>query len=346
MNPTTTTRRGRTPATAGALCALALAASACAGDSTTTSAGVLDVGQISDSVAFFALHVAEERGYFAEEGVEVGERPRLGTGAKLAAALRSGSIEVGAGVLTDALNLYGTDDTTRVVTNLAEKYYVDIVVGEDFDGPSADAPLEERVAALEGTAIGITGPGSGTEALVAFLFERGDLDTETDAELVNLGPNPSAALGALESGQVDALSFFQPVAQQAEATGVGTTYISPVRGDIPGFEHTTHGVVFTTAAVLEEKPEEVAAFQRAIERANEDIRDDPEISGPLADYLDGIDEEARENLLPLVREQTPEGVGFRRDNVETALEFHESTGLVADPPGYEDIVPPDLRAEG
>jgi NitT/TauT family transport system substrate-binding protein len=347
LTPMITTHGMRTRAGVAAAAALVLAATACAGDGESEAPeGVLNVGQISDSVAFFPLHVAEERGYFEEEGVELGERPRLGTGAKVAAALQSNSIDLGAGVLTDALNLYGNDSGTRLVTNLVEDYYVDIVVGEDFDGPDADAPLEERIAALEGTAIGITGPGSGTEALVSYLFEQEGLDPATDAELVNLDSDPAGALGALDEGQVDALSFFQPVPQQAEATGVGHTYISPSQGDIPGFEDPTHGVVFSTEAIMEEKSEEIAAFQAAIERALEDIRsEDPEVEELLADYMGGIDEGAREELLPLLRDQLPSDGHFGSESVNTALEFHDSTGLVSDPPSYEEIVPGDLRRD-
>ncbi|MFC4867695.1 MULTISPECIES: ABC transporter substrate-binding protein [Streptomonospora] len=345
MTTTTRPRRGRAAAAAGVLSALVFATSACAGGASDTPEGVLNVGQISDSVAFFPLYVAEERGYFEDEGVELGERPRLGTGAKLAAALQSGSIDLGAGVLTDALNLYGRDDSTELTASLVDKYYVDIIVGEDFEGPGQDAPLEERIDALKGKNIGITGPGSGTEALVAYLFQKNGMEAATDAKLVNLGADPPAALGALESGQVDALSFFQPVAQQADATGVGSAYISPSRGDIPGFEHTAHGVVFTTADVREQKSEEVAGFQRAIERANKDIREDPEVEKLLAEYMEGIDADARAELLPIMQEEVPDGIGFPKESVEAALEFHESTGLVEDPPGYTDIVPKDLRTE-
>lgn len=345
MNPTTTT--WRLPRAAAALAALSLAAAGCADGGSEDSSGgeVLDVGQISDSVAFFALHVAEERGYFEEEGVELGERPRLETGANLAAAINGGSIDLGAGVLTDALNLYGTDDSTRLVASLVDKYYVDVITGDSFDGPAEDAPLEERIEALEGANIGITGPGSGTEALVVFLFDQVGLDPATDATLVNLGGTPSAALGALDSGDVDALAFFQPVGQQAEATGVGDIYISPSRGDIPEFEHTAHGVVFTTQEVLDEKGEEVEAFQRAIARANDDIHNDPEIMDLLAGYMEAIDEDAREALLPIMQEEMPEGIEFSQDSVETAIDFHSGTGLVEDPPAFDDIVPEDLRLD-
>lgn len=260
---------------------IVLAASACSNGTTSESAapdgaatGTLNVGQISDSVAFFPLFVAEENGYFADEGIELGDRPRLGTGARLAAALTSGSIDIAAGVTTDALNLHESDDRARLTGALVTEYYVDIIVSSDFDGPDADAPIEERIAALEGRNIGITGPGSGTEALVTHLFGEAGVDPAVDATLVNLGAEVPAAIGALSAGQVDALAFFQPVGQIAEMQGVGEIYISPQRGDVPSMEGQLHGALFSTTAALEEKGELIAGFNRAIDSALAFIADD------------------------------------------------------------------------
>ena len=110
-----------------------------------------------------------------------------------------------------------------------DSYYVDVVVGSGFDGPDADAPLGDRIDALRGKTIGVTGPGSGTEALINYLVAQEDMDPASDVTLVNLGANGSAAIGALTTERVDALAFFQPIGQQAEATGVGSIYISPIR---------------------------------------------------------------------------------------------------------------------
>lgn len=328
-----------------ALAVLVLTAAGCANRTSTTPPGVLNVGQISNSIAFFPLFIAEEKGYFAQEGVELGDRPRLGTGAKVAAALKSGGIDVGAGVLTDALNLARIDDGTRLVANLVDKYYVDVIVAENWIGPPSSAPLDQRIRALKGKKIGITGPGSGTEALVTYLFQRVGLRSDGDVELVNLGAKATSAIGALKAGRVDALSFFQPIAQQAEAAGAGSLYISPSRGDIPGFENTAHGVVFTTRKLMDRKSDEIAAFQRAIARALTDIRERPdEIPRLLAAYNETVDPKAREALVPILREEVPPQVGFTREAIGTALEFHRTTGLVERLPTYEDIVPPNLRA--
>ncbi|GAA1651436.1 hypothetical protein GCM10009733_055610 [Nonomuraea maheshkhaliensis] len=328
------------------LTTLLLAVTGCAQRSSTTPPGVLNVGQISNSLAFFPLFVAEQKGYFAEEGVKLGERPRLGTGAKVAAALKSGSIDLGAGVMTDALNLARIDDKGRLVANLVDRYYVDVVVGTSFAGATPSDPLDQRIRALRGKKIGITGPGSGTEALVTYLFAKTGMNSATDSELVNLGSTAAAALGALKAGRVDALAFFQPIAQQATAAGIGVRFISPAAGDVPGLERTSHGVVFTTQRIIDKKPKEVAAFQNALGRAQRFIHqaDTAEIIRLLGVYLKGIDPKALTELPALMRSEIPESIGFPRSSFDAAIAFHRTTGLVKHLPSYEQIVPPALRA--
>ncbi|MET0135196.1 MAG: ABC transporter substrate-binding protein, partial [Kibdelosporangium sp.] len=284
----------------------AMAAAGCAQRASTTPPGVLNVGQISNSVAFLPLFIAEKNGYFTAEGLTLGERPRLGTGAKVAAALKSGSVDVGAGVITDAFNLAKIEDGTRIVSSLVTEYYVDIVVSPSFQGPGADAAIDEKAAALVGRSIGITGPASGTEALVKYLFGSVGNNAATDSTLVNLGSATTAAIGALKSRRVDALAFFQPIAQQAEAAGVGTTYISPARGDVPSLRGALHGVTFSTRKLLDRKRDEIAAFQRAMQRALTDIHGDPkQARALLGQYLKDTDPKALDALVPILAKEVP-----------------------------------------
>lgn len=334
---TTTTLRRATALVAAA--GVVLGASACAGGTPDSESRVLNVGQISNSIAFFPLHVAEENGYFEDEGVELGERPRLGTGAKLAAALTSGSIDVAAGVVTDALNMHESIDTARITGALVTEYYVDIIVGPSFEGPPVDAPIEERIAALEGQNIGITGPGSGTEALVTYLFGSQGLDSATDATLVNLGAEVPAALGALSSGQVDALAFFQPVGQLAEQQGSGEIYISPQRGDVPAMAEQLHGVTFSTTEVLENRPELIASFNAAMDSALAFIADEPEAAAELlAAYLGDTDPAVVDALTAIMPEEMASSSNIAQSGYDTAVAFHVETGLVETAPAFGDIV--------
>lgn len=332
---------------------LTLGAAGCATDdgggdsdagSESSQLAVLNVGQISDSIAFFPLYVAEENGYFEDEGLELGERPRLGTGAKLAAALQSDSIDVAAGVISDTFNLYGSDDSARLTGALVTEYYVDIIVSSDFDGPAVDAPLEERIEALVGKNIGITGPGSGTEALVKYLFEQVGANPATDSTLVNLGAAPTGAIGALSTGQVDALAFFQPVGQIAEAQDVGSIYISPQRGDVPEMAGALHGALFSTTSALEEKPEEIAAFNRGIDRALKFIAEDPEGAAELlAAYLGDTDPAVVEALVEIMPQEMAGSVIITQESYETALGFHVDSGLISTNPTFEDLVWEEAR---
>jgi NitT/TauT family transport system substrate-binding protein len=319
-----------------AVAATPLLLAGCATRESTTPPGVLNIGQISDSVAFLPLFIAERRGYFAAEGLTLGDRPRLGTGAKVAAALKSGSIDLGAGVITDAFNLAKIDDGTRIVTSLVTEYYVDIVVPVSW--PEPDSPAG-KIGALVGKKIGITGPGSGTEALVDYLFGSIGHHTATDATLVNLGSAATSAIGALKAGRVDALAFFQPIAQQAAAAEAGRTFISPARGDVPSLRGALHGVVFSTQKLLNRKQKELAGFQRAMRRALADVHGD-DARTLLGQYLKGTDPRALDAVVPILRREVPTDPAVQRASYDTAREFHLDSGLVRRAPTYEQILVP------
>ncbi|TNC27394.1 ABC transporter substrate-binding protein [Amycolatopsis alkalitolerans] len=313
-----------------------LLAAGCATRESTTPPGVLNVGQISNSVAFLPLFIAEKQGYFKAEGLTLGARPELGTGAKVAAALKSGSIDLGAGVITDAFNLAKIDDGMRIVTSLVTEYYVDIVVPPSLPEP---ASLNEKIQALVGKKIGITGPGSGTEALVKYLFGSIGRDAAKDATLVNLGGTMTSAIGALKANRVDALSFFQPIAQQAAAADVGKTYISPARGDVPSLRGALHGVVFSTTKLLDRKRNELAAFERAMGRALADVHGDPaHARSLLGQYLKTTNPKALDALVPILRKEMPATPQVRRASYDTARKFHLDSGLVRKAPAYDAVL--------
>src|SRR5581483_6223254 len=74
---------------------VALGISSCdgSGSPTTTSSTnnmILNVGQISNSIAYFPFYVADQQGFFKKEGLSMPTRPLLGTGAKVATAVESG----------------------------------------------------------------------------------------------------------------------------------------------------------------------------------------------------------------------------------------------------------------
>jgi ABC-type nitrate/sulfonate/bicarbonate transport system substrate-binding protein len=333
---------------AGRVCAaFILMFAGCAGlpaqaaDAAKPPSMTINVGQISDSIAFFPIFVARQQGFFAKHDLGVGDIPLLGTGAKLAAALQSGSIDVAGGNGTDPLNLYRANKSTRMIAQLVNTYYVDIITGPSFVGAAADATLADRIKSLKGKKIGITGPGSGTQALVDYLLSLQNMKSSTDVTLVSLGSNMTGALGALKTRRVDALSFPQPVGQQAEATHIGNIYISPTRGDIPEISHMVHGVVFTTQNVIDKKGPQVRAFVQAIADAEHYIHDaDPQaVRALFKSYRPTMSDQTVDRLLAILRSEIPAQPGISEAEFNAEVQFNLKAGLIKQAPSYATMVP-------
>ena len=333
-----------------------LAAAACgssapaSGGSGATTKLTLNYGQVSNSIAFFPVFVAQHQGYFAAEHVTVGPNPFpvLGTGAKVAAALAGGSIDVGGSVMTDAFNLAKAGQNPKVVAALVNAYYIDIVVSKHAHVAPAGATLIEKVRALKGMKIGITGPGSGTEALITYLFKLAGMNAQTDATLVNLGADATAVLDALKSGRVDAVSFAQPLGQQATISGVGSIYISPARGDIPALAGEVQGVAFTDAAVLADKKPAVEAFVAGVAKAEHLIHtaSTAKLSALLKDYLPDLSPKMVAAIIPLLQAEISTTPAVSVPGYQKAVTFHKSAGLIANPPSYGTLVDSALISAG
>lgn len=347
-------RRSRSPLTA-LLAGAVLLAAACGSPAPAAPAGgggtaaqqlTLHYGQVSNSIAFFPVFVAQHEGYFAAGHLTVGPNPFpvLGTGAKVAAALAGGSIDVGGSVMTDAFNLAKADQNPKVVAALVNAYYIDIVVGRNAHVAPAGASLIEKVKALRGRKIGITGPGSGTEALITYLFRLAGMNAQTDATLVNLGADATAVLDALKTGRVDAVSFAQPLGQQATISGIGSIYISPARGDIPALTGEVQGVAFTDAAVLADKKPAVEAFVAGVARAEHLIHTaaTATLSALLKDYLPDLQPKMVAAIVPLLRSEISATPAVSVPGYQKAVSFHKTAGLIANPPAYGTLVDSSL----
>lgn len=333
-----------------ALLAAACGSSPGSAPASSTTSLTLNYGQVSNSMAFFSVFVAEHEGYFAAEHLTVGPTPFtiLGTGARVAAALAGGSIDVGGSVMTDAFNLAKAGQSPKVIANLVNAYYIDIVVGKNAHVAPAGASLVEKARSLKGLKIGITGPGSGTEALVTYLFKLAGMNPQTDATLVNLGGDSSAALAALKSGQVDAVSYAQPLGQTATIAGAGSIYISPSRGDIPALTGAVQGVAFTNSAVLANKKHAVQAFVAGVTKAEKLIHTAPTatLGALLKDYLPALTPAMVAATIPLLRAEVPGTPAISAQAYQAVASFHQASGLVANPPAMNAIVDSSLISAG
>lgn len=294
------------------------------------------VAQSTKSIAYFPLDVASQMGYFDKEGLKVGAIPVMGGDSKVAAALGGGSIDAGAGVITDYFNLQKAGLDNAVVATLVNAFYVDLIVGNDFKTP-ATASLQDKIRALKGKKIGVPAPGGGGEAFLKYLFSGLGMTTQ-DITLVNLGGSGAGAVAALKTHRVDALDFPQPVAQEVVAQKAGTIYISPARGDIPALIGQTHGAVMALNSDIAKKPEAFKRFVKAIADAEAFIHDQSQsakVQSLFADYAGIQDKTTLAAVYEIMQKEIPSTPVVSEKGYAAAVEFHQKAGLIAGtPPTY------------
>ena len=308
----------------------------------------LNVGQISNSVGFFVLYTAVQEHFFAKQGLTLDPATPVltgGSGAKMSTEIESGNIEVaGGGLITDAFTLARIDDSVRILGALTTGYYVDITVSKKFEQEThltPTSPLADKVKALVGKKIGITAPNSGTAALVTYLFRIFGYNVQRDAQLVSVGSTTSkTALDALNTGKVDAISYFSPAGQQAVAQGIGDIFISPDRGDVPEMRGQVHGIFYARQSVIDAKPKAIAAFIRSIAQAEAFIHDNPTQAKALLTKFTNTTQKPKTaasiftSTMPIMP-QTPV---ISPQGYNIAAQFHVKAGLLAIAPAYDKMV--------
>jgi ABC-type nitrate/sulfonate/bicarbonate transport system substrate-binding protein len=302
----------------------------------------LSVGQIGNSVAFFPIFAAQQLGYFKDAGLDV-TVTALSSGTLVGTAVTSNSIDIGNSVITDVFSLLKAGRPVKIVGSLVNAYYIDIVVSNQFlDATklSRASKLADKINALKGKRIGITGPGSGTQALIDYLFRTQNLDPTRDVELVNVGVDQGSILQTMKTGRIDGVSFAWPLTMIAETLGVGKGFIEPAAGDVPAMRDQIQGVIYVKPDLLAKRQDAVTAYVRAIGRAEAAIHKNPsQARSLLKQFNAALSDPAIDLLLAAYLPVLPQQPDIEPISYERALEFHRLTGF-AGPTGntYAEVV--------
>jgi NitT/TauT family transport system substrate-binding protein len=160
---------------------------------------------------YLPLTIAEQLGYFKDEGLEV----KISDFAGGAAALRAvvgGSAEVVSGAYEHTISLQGKKQNFQAF--VLQGRLPQIALGVS----SAKAGSFKSFKDLKGMKIGVSAPGSSTHNLVKQLLTKAGLDPNKDVSIIGAGVG-SGAIAAMKSGQIDAISNVDPVMTKLELDG-------------------------------------------------------------------------------------------------------------------------------
>ncbi|MBO6510129.1 MAG: ABC transporter substrate-binding protein [Roseibium sp.] len=293
----------------------ALMAAACFSVMTATgaAAGQITIGT-APNLQTLPIVVAQDQGYFAEEGIEL-DAVKFTSGRRALEALIGGQLDIAfmaeypVSIASLREQPFGTFTTLSRYT--ANRMVSKASIG--FEDPKS----------LEGKKIGTT-KGSNTEFFTEALLDQFGVN----AEVINVAPPdivPALARGDIDAGIM--FPDFYPAAEKA----LGEDY-----REFKSDAYIAWFVLSATPDMLENRSDELAAFVRALIKAEDFIKSNPEgAQEALAKATEGV------LSLELIKEKFPEAeyeIGLANgllDILETQADWVVSKGMVEAEPSRE-----------
>ncbi|KRB89152.1 ABC transporter substrate-binding protein [Noviherbaspirillum sp. Root189] len=210
---------------------------------------------------YLPLTIAEQLGYFKDEGLQV-EISDFAGGAKALQALVGGSADVVSGAYEHTINMQakGQPITAFVLQGRAPQIVLAV--------SNKTMPNYKSIADLKGKKIGVTAPGSSTNMMANFVLAKGGLKP-SDVSFIGVGTS-AGALSALRSGQIDAIANLDPVVtmlqQKNDVKVVADTRTLKDTNEIFGGPMPA-ATLYTTDAFLKKNPNTAQALTNAMVRA-------------------------------------------------------------------------------
>ena len=279
------------------------------------------------------LYIAQNKGWFAEAGLEV-EIKIAGGAAATVPSLVNGETQIGAGNLISIIQSTEQSIPLRAVAaiNIAAKSLEDRAHVTSAILVPQDSPIQSA-ADLGGKSIAVN-----------TLNNLGDLTIKTVAEREGVDPNSLRfteltfpdMIPAAQAGRIDAIWEVEPFVSSAVAAGMRPVSYNFV-GTAPEFPL---GVYFATREFAEENPEVLAKFKEVIDRATEYAMTDEEAVRQVVPTFTRIsDQAAAEMALPqLTTTLDPAKVQMladlmrRHGQAEEIPDLNEIFGSVYGPP--------------
>lgn len=220
----------------------------------------LRTGYIRQNIIYAPLYVAIERGYFAEEGINIELTP-IQSGNEAVVQLAAGNFDVSLGGA--GAGLFNAAQRGVKFTIMAPLHSERPPVASPLVVSSKRAGEFTSIADLKGKKVAVNGRGVGTEYWLYQALAKGGL-TMNDIEFVAM-PFPEMP-AALENGSLDAAILTEPLTTISKDKGLVTVLADDF---IDGFTAT---YVYMGDALLTGQPEVARGFMKAYLRATRDLQ--------------------------------------------------------------------------
>ncbi|MFG1858316.1 ABC transporter substrate-binding protein [Actinomadura geliboluensis] len=146
-------------------------------------------------------------------------------------------------------------------------------------GVTADAPVQERIKALQGLKIATSPEGSGNNALLRQIVSAAGMNPDKDIKIIGV-QDPSAIIGGIKQRRFDAGFYGSGVIEANIAAGEAELWISTARGDVNQLVGDQMGMVMVTSKrTLKSKPDLVSSMFDTVVDTEKAIAENPQDAG-------------------------------------------------------------------
>ncbi|MFC0266874.1 ABC transporter substrate-binding protein [Kushneria aurantia] len=270
------------------------------------SADTLSIGHTT-WVGYGTLYLAQEKGFFEENGLDV-ELPTFEGSSGYMSALASGDLQGVAGTIAELVKYRSADFCFKAVVVLDDSYGGDGVVTESN---------VTSIHQLQGMTVGMN-EGGASQFWLSYLLRNNNLSL-SDVNIQNMSADAAAA--AFIAGRIPVAVTWEP----------NLSFIrSHDRGHILVDSSETPGVIIDVVAlscdVIEQRPDDVNALVKGLYKAVDYFKNNPQASYALmAEGVGGYLEDPQDFA------EATEGVRFynESDN-QDSIGNHDSPGNIAD----------------
>jgi len=214
------------------------------------------------SLYYLPLTIAEQLGYFKDEGLTV-NIPDFAGGSQALRAVVGGSADVVSGAYEHTLNMQPKGQYMQCFVQQGRAPQLAIGISKE-KAKTFKSPKD-----FKGFKVGVSAPGSSTHMLVNYFISREGLKP-SDISVVGVGLG-AAAVTAIKSGQIDALSNADPVITKLEQDG-DIKIVADTR-TLKGTEQVfggpmPAGCLYAPIDFIKKNPHTVQALTNAIVRAD------------------------------------------------------------------------------
>ena len=173
------------------------------------------------------IYVAQSKGYFKDEGLEVDVTSTNGGGPDIR-ALIAGDVDFSFTTGDNVVLAQQEGKKLLMIASGLNKIFINWAMHKDSakaKGITESSSLNDKMKALKGLTIGFTNPGALTAHLAGFITRKAGYTPQQDVNMIAIGSGPTW-VAALENRKVDVALTAPPVPETAVSRGFAIPFLS------------------------------------------------------------------------------------------------------------------------